>query len=195
MLWWQGQKRYRPLCLLLGLTLLVELCAEVLISIKMDFTWLYHLFVVVEYSLVCIYFLTLVDKKYRWLILASIPTFVCVSIAVSYYMYDFSSFPGMNINTEGFLVCLVSSYSLMNLPDVKMYDRVIKHPDFWITIGWMIFFAGTFFSNGLYSYLQGLDREQAFALFAVVNKPLNLVLYSCLIIGFLCAALQRSITR
>lgn len=194
-LWWKGQSRYRSLCLLLGLTLAVELTAEFLIAAKVDFTWLYHIFVVVEYSLVCVYFLQLMEARYRKIILFSIPVFACVSLGISHYMYNFRSFPGMNINTEGFLVCLVSSYSLLNLPEAKEYNRVVKHPDFWITVGWMIFFAGTFFSNGLYSYLYGLNREQALELFALVNKPLNLVLYSCLTIGFICAALPKYFTR
>jgi hypothetical protein len=61
-------------------------------------------------------------------------------------------------------------------------------------LGWLTFFTGTVFSNGLYSYLQGLDREQALALFAIVNKPLNIILYSCNITGFICAAIQKSTT-
>jgi hypothetical protein len=192
--WWQGNKRYRPLCLLLGITLLEELVADVLYNAKVDFTWIYHLFVIVEYGFVSWYFAGLVKEKYARIVWASIPAFAVYSASVSYWVYGFRSFPGMNINSEGLLVCIICSYILMNLPDVRWYDRLVKHPDFWICLGWLTFFTGTVFSNGLYSYLHGLDRDQALALFAVVNKPLNIVLYSCNITGFICAAIQKSTT-
>ena len=181
--------------MLLVATFIVELGAELAIAAKVDFTWMYHLFVVVEYSLISWYFSNIVDKKFRKVILGSIPFFVLVSLSISYWMYGFRSFPGMNINTEGILVSIISSYTLLNLPDATKYNRMVQHPDFWICFGWMAFFTGTFLLHGLYSYLHGLDRMQALELFTWINRPLNIVLYSCLITGFLCVILRKSTLR
>jgi len=194
LLCWKRRLRYVPLCILLGLTLFTELVVEWLVYMRVDFTGLYHLFVMAEYTLVSLFFAQIVGPKYKKWILYSVPFFVIASTAISYLMYGFRSFPGMNINLEGFLVCIISSYTLLNLREAEVYDRATRHPDFWISFGWLIFFTGTFFTNGLYSYLLDLDRQQALALFALINKPLNIVLYSCLIIGFLCAIQRRSIS-
>ena len=162
-----------------------------MIAAKIEFVWLYHLFVIIEYALLCLYFSNAMETKYRRVVLMSIPLFLVFSLSLSYWLYHFKNLPGININTEGFLVGIICAYVLMNL-NTKVYPTILKHPDFWICCGLLIFFGGTFFSHGLYSYLHSLDRQQALRLFSIVNKPLNIILYSCLIIGFVCAIPRRS---
>jgi hypothetical protein len=183
--------RYLPLCLLMGVTLGVELLAEWLIYHHHDFAWMYHVFVIIEYALLGWYFYRVVASPVwqKWIVW-SIPVYAAVSMALSVYMYEPSDLPGQNINIEGILVSVMCAAVLLNL-DTKVHASMTRHPDFWICCGLLVFFAGTFFSNGLFSYLVSLDREQARKMFSMVNKPLNLILYSCLTIGFICAKLRK----
>jgi hypothetical protein len=177
----------------MAFTFAEEFAAAIAISQKVDFTWIYHVFTVVEYTFICLYFSDIVEQRYRRWVLASIPLYAIISLSIS-YAYGFKGFPGMNLNTEGLFIAVIGSYCLMNLPEAHRYNKLTRHPDFCICFGWLIFFTGTVFTHGLYSYLYGLSREQALSLFAMFNKPLNLVLYSCLIIGFICAVPRKSTT-
>lgn len=119
---------------------------------------------------------------------------MAISLSISIWHYQFEDFPGANINTEGVFVCTICTYVLLNL-DIHQYKAIHRNPDFWICLGLLVFFAGTFFSNGVLSYILDLDRERAFKLFSTINQPINLILYSCFIIGFLCAIPRKSTLR
>jgi len=172
----------------------MELIVAWLYSKGLKFIWLYHFYAIVEYTLLCIYFIQVISLRYRLLVVYSIILFVLASASISYWYYHYKYFPGANINTEGVLICVICTYVLMNL-DIHLFNAIHKHPDFWISLGLLIFFVGTFFSNGLYTYLSGMNRDLANRLFDIINKPLNLILYSCFIIGFICAIPRKSTLR
>jgi hypothetical protein len=177
---------------LLFATLAVELLAEALSRSHKAFVWSYHIFVVVEYALLCYYCLSaLATAAYRRTIRLSVPVFIAFSLYVSYFWYHFQSFPGINISTEGLLLFILFTYLLFHL-DIDRYMPVYHHSDFWIAIGVLIFFGGTFFFNGIYTRLLNMDAAKAMDLFGIINKPLNLLLYSCIIIGLLCSIQKRS---
>lgn len=176
---------------MLTIQLAEELIVAWLFVRKMEFIWIYHIYALFDYTLFSIYFMQLVSPKFQRWIVASIILFVLISASISYWYYNFKSFPGANINTEGVFICIICIYVLLNL-DIRRYDAIYKNPDFWISLGVVIFFSGTFFTNGLYTYLYQIDKQQAIKLFNIVNSPLNLIQYTCYIIGFLCAIPRRS---
>ena len=181
-----------PLALLMGLTLAMELYADWSWRNGKPFLWMYNGYVIVEYGLLCWYFHQLsvgpVKKFIRW----SVPLFAVISVMISVRLYDFARFPGQNINIAGILIAMVCAAVLFNL-DSRLHEKITRHPDFWICCGLLVFFAGTFFSNGLLSYLMSTNRSIARRIFEMVNGPLNLVLYSCLIIGFICAIPRKKL--
>jgi len=190
----KGQRRFIPLCIVLTISMAEELVVAWLYSRGADFIWIYHIYALFEYTFFCIYFMQMVSLKHKRWIKFSILIFILTSASISYWYYHFESFPGANINTEGVFICIICSYVLLNL-DIHLFDAIYKHPDFWISLGILIFFGGTFFSNGLFTYLYEIDKVQAKKLFNIINSPLNLILYSCFIIGFLCAIPRRSTIR
>lgn len=189
----KGQRRYLPLCILLAVGFGMEAAVSWMYSNNLTFVWMYHVYAIVEYALFSAYFMQLASSRYRLAIMVSVAVFAVMSAIVSYWYYHFNSYPGININMEGILVCLMCIYVLMTL-DVRKFDGIQKQPDFWISLGLLVFYGGTFFSNGLYTYLLTIDPVQAKKLFGTINKPLNLILYACFIIGFICALLPRKST-
>lgn len=187
----KGQRRFVPLCIVLTVQLAMELTIAWMFVRKLEFAWIYHIYAPFDYTLFCVYFMQLVSLKYRRWITVSILLFALASASISYWYYHFQTFPGANINTEGVLICIICTYVLLNL-DIRQYDAIYKNPDFWICLGVIVFFGGTFFTNGLYTYLHEMDPVQAKKLFNIVNSPLNLIQYSCYTIGFLCALPRRS---
>lgn len=186
----KGKRRFLPLCIVLTIQLAEELTVAWMYAKKMEFIWIYHIYALFDYTLFSIYFMQLVSPKYRRWIIFSILAFVLISASISYWYYHFKSFPGANINTEGVFICIICTYVLLNL-DIQRYDAIYKNPDFWICLGVIVFFGGTFFANGMYTYLFNIDKVQARRLFIIVNTA-NLIQYTCYIIGFLCAIPRRS---
>lgn len=187
----KGKRHFLPLCIVLTIQLAEELIVAWLYVRKMEFIWIYHVYALFDYTLFSVYFMQLVSPKYRPWVIGSILAFLLISTSISYWYYHYESFPGANINTEGVFICIICTYVLLNL-DIRQYDAIYKNPDFWISLGVIVFFAGTFFTNGLYTYLYDMDPVQAKKLFNIINSPLNLIQYSCYIIGFLCAIPRRS---
>lgn len=187
----KGQQSSGLLALLLFATLAVELFVHLLYERGQPFVWAYHGFVVLEYGLLVFYYAAnigfkLMQKLARW----SVPLFAIFSLAVSWLIYRFNAFPGINLNVEGIILFLLYTHLLFNL-DVADERPIFKHPQFWIALGILAFFGGTFLFHGIYTPLFDLDQGAALKLFGIINRPLNLFLYGCLIAGLLCT-LQKT---
>src|SRR5205085_9522142 len=115
----------------------------------------------------------------------SIPLFFIFSYFISWSFYQFRDFPGINISTEGFLLFLICTVLLFNL-EVVEDENVFLNPDLWIALGILIFEGGTFFYNFIYTKMAALDTAKALELFGLINKPLNLCLYTFINIGLIC---------
>ena len=86
------------------------------------------------------------------------------------------------------------SLSMMILSGLMLYDlfiresqvNIVLEPLFWIASGVLLFNAGEFgyylFSNYLIN--DGIDKAATF--FSQLNSKLIFVLYSCIVIGFVC---------
>jgi hypothetical protein len=191
-----GYKRFGFISALMLTTSLVELTALYYINRNTDFTWMYHVYNVIEYTLFSLFLSGSVKsdgiKKIIWI---SIPAFIIIGQLISYYHYRFSGFPGLNINIEGLLLSIICVYILFNMEVIEDVS-VFKNYNLWICSGIFIFFGTTFFYNGVYTKIAHLHGDRALILFGIINRPLNIILYSLIITGILCLPISRkSITQ
>lgn len=194
--WRNGHKRFLILGVLLFITTSMELYVQYLIKKGVDFTYLYHAFIAIEYPLFCWFLLGAVKPGlFSNAMKMSIPIYIIVSLLLSFTKYHFKGFPGLNINMEGILQSIVCTYILFNL-EVQEDRSILKNHYFWICSGILIFFGTTFFFNGVYSKVLNMDNNKALLLFGIINKPLNLIFYALILIGILCLPTTRkSITQ
>ena len=189
--WKNGHKRYLVLCILLVLTAAVELSAQYMLKRRIDFTALYHAFVMVEYPFFAGFLLGAIKPgKFSNAIKISIPLYIVISLSISLFYYHFKGFPGLNINLEGLLESILCTYILFNL-EVTEGRSILKNQYFWICSGILTFFGTTFFFNSVYTYVLHMDGSKARELFVIINGPLNLILYAFIIIGILCLLTSR----
>jgi hypothetical protein len=186
-----GHKRFVYLWVLLLLTFGVEIFAEIAIRLRKEFVWSYHVFNLFEYTLLVLFLLPLVrNGTIRRVVQISIPLFVGASLYMSLTFYRFSDLPALNIDLEGILLFVFCTYLLFNL-DIDTERQIWYKPDLWILTGPLIFFGGTFFYNGVYTNFFHMDQSNALKLFAIVNMPLNLLLYACFNTGLLCLIIKK----
>lgn len=189
--WKKGHKRYLTLGILLLITTSMELYVQYLIKKRVDFTYLYHLFIAIEYPLIC-WFLSdaIRSSSVKKILLLTIPLYLVISLSLSVLHYHFTGFPSLNIELEGIMQSILCTYILFNL---EVYEDVsiLRNQYFWICSGILIFFGTSFVFNGVITPILRMDTNKTLMLFNMINKPLNLVLYSFIIIGLLCLLTKR----
>ena len=190
----KGHKRFGFLCILLFLTSGIELIVLQLIKMKLSFTWLYHSFNLVEYPLLALFLSTLIaNKTVKKAVVISIPVYIICCFCISWFFYHFQDFPGLNIDIEGILLSIICTHILFNL-EVINNQSIIKNPYFWICSGILVYFGTTFFYNGVYTQIVTLNSGEALELFGLINQPLNILLYTSMIIGLLCLQTKNNTT-
>lgn len=174
---------------ILGITLATEAFVNLYYYFKgkLDFIPIYHLFIPLEYSLLCIFFSKNIQNHLiRKLLIRSIFVFLIVSLSLSWYVIGLQKFPGHNYNIEGVLLCGWSIITLFHL-EINTEEPIYKLPIFWICLGILVFHLGIFTLNGVYNKILVTNREVFNKLRLIVEKSLNIFLYSCYFISALCS--------
>jgi hypothetical protein len=191
----KGNKKSLYMCLLTSFTLFFEILTFFFDKEKITgFGFLYHLYIIIEYLLFSLYNLEACKglKLNKW-IKISIPIYTFISICISYFLYHFKGLPALNFDIEAFLLFLIYSYLLFNIESESL---IFKQPDFWISIGVLIFEGGVFVFFGLYPMLLRIDPIQAIIEYQYIIHPLNIVFYTFINIGLICLIRNRkSLTR
>lgn len=182
-----GLKKTIYLVIILTITFIEELSALYNLSKKQDFAWIYCLYNPIEYALLCLYYLnTCPSTRFKFIIQFSIPVFILFSLCVTFFLTGFKGMPSINISVEGILLFVLYTHLLFCL-DIPLGRFIYSHPDFWISIGMLIFFGGIFVFLGFYPYLLKINKNVTNNLFADIDRPLNIILYSCIITGLVCS--------
>ena len=193
----KGTNQALFIMLVLIATLLTEISAMTFSKYRIQgFDFIVHIFNLIEYVLFSMYYLEACrNSKLKIGVKLSIPLFIASGLWTSIFVYHFKGLPVWNIDVEGFLLFVIYSHLLFCLDDDK--NRAIyTHPDFWISIGVLIFFGGAFVVFGLYPILLHLDPIKALNEYGFILKPLNMIFYNCIIIGLICLIRnKRYLTR
>ncbi|MBA4145542.1 MAG: hypothetical protein C0523_07260 [Cytophaga sp.] len=174
---------------LLLFSVLAEATVFVLVfvlGIKPQYLLVYHLYIPIEYTLLSMYFArTIKGRK------TMIAYFILLGVVISLCVYlslhrGFFSFPGMNLNVAGVVLIVWSVVALFTIKPV-VNTAIYKIPVFWISIGFLVYYSGSFFHNFIYEYLKMSENKLAESLNDIINKGSNDVLYICLSIAFICS--------
>jgi len=178
-------REVRMLSLLLAVSIVTEVIVEFIGTKGQAFFIVYHFFVVLEYSLITIILRSGIrDYRFRLLMGVSIFIFGIVSLFYSFVLGGWRAFPGINITIESFLVicwCLLSFFSIT--PDES---SIFRHPYFWLTLAFFVYFAASVSVNAFYNLLLENDTARARHFFSVLNSLSNYLLYIILIKGVIC---------
>jgi hypothetical protein len=174
-----------------GYTLLFLLCTEFVagyfthVNRETGFpTYLiYHasipLFLILIYNFFKSFIQEIVIRK---IVLALIVSNSILSLYLTIFFYHFKGFPGIQLNTMGTIMIGVSLYVLLTLEPIPR-TSIYKHPIAWICLGYIVFFAATFFLNGISNKLVESSSPYRSLIHMIFNQYSNVFLYSCIIIG------------
>ncbi len=177
---------------LVCVTWLVEAIGYGLLRTKQSNFWLYQALTPIEYGLLAGFFYsTLSSKIVRQAIQISI---IVVVISALVYAYNV----GVHLpNSYTFMLAAALLVVWASLYFYELYHRqetyqLSQLPEFWIAAGVLVFYAGTFFQMGLFTYLVRSGNKTLADRLYFINHFLNVFLYSLYAIGFLCRTPKKS---
>lgn len=173
---------------LLSVSLLTEILVDIFYYIlHWEYSVIYHLYTPVEYALFSHFFYyNLNNKALKKVLLLTIPSFLILSLFISFKIVGISKYVGMNDNLEGILLILWSIITLFSI-EFNPEFSIIQLPVFWICVAVIIFHSGIFLFNGVYDSLLAKKSPLAEILHQMIIKNLNYVLYILFSIAFICS--------
>lgn len=157
--------------------------------------WLYNLSIPLEYS----FFTFIFWKKYRYPSFKNLAGWFLVIFPVltfiNLFFYGIFVFNGSAIVVGSFFMIL---FSLLFFYDLYLRTDELNlwfEPMFWISAGVLLFNAGELTYNLFSSYLITKGMDKAAGIFNNINNNLILVLYSCLIISFICLPIKEKFRK
>lgn len=172
----------------LFLIVLVELSARYLYrELHQPNAWIYNLSVPIEF---CFYawmiMLHTKSKFFETTVKYFLAGFLLYSIYSIVFITGFQSFNRDLLVIGGLFMILFSTFYLLELYRSGDDISVWSIPMFWVCIGILLFNAGSFSRNLLGWFGPKEQFAAAITILRDINHWLNYVLYSCLIIAFLC---------
>ena len=171
---------------LVCMTWVVETIGYGLLRTNQPNFWLYQLFTPIEYGLLAGFFhAILLSDLARKAIVGSV--FLVFASAVVYAVRVGVHLP----NSYSYMLGAALSVFWASLFFYELYHRQETYrlkelPEFWISTGVLIFFAGSFFQMGLLTYLIRTGNGEIANRLYLINHLLNIFLYSLYAVGFLC---------
>lgn len=173
---------------LLLISFLTEVTVEILIQSGRPYYFLYHFYGLLDYILLVYYLYKNQPVKFiRSVMLWSIPLVFFTCLYLSIFRIGLNNYQGMNIIIRGAILILFSIITLFTFHDEKPIYRV---PVFWISVGLIIFFSGTFFMNGVYNGLiknYPTDKNYYKKLHGIINLGFNYLLYLIFCLAIICS--------
>jgi hypothetical protein len=122
----------------------------------------------------------------------------CVYICLLFSIINLIFIQGFwNLNSITILlqfVILITSiclyfYELMNYSAVRF--SISKMPGFWLNAGLLFFCLAEFLFYSAFAYMAYHDNYTYYQLFELISNTANIILYTCLIISFLCFSKKK----
>lgn len=182
-------KQLRFFLPLLLLSLVVEGARFLLNTNSPIAKFLFSIYTPSEYLLLSLFAASIIKTSHKsTIIYFSIPVFVTLSLLLQFkgdspnYFYKY-----LDVLIEAPLISIWSLFYIFQLFTDEETFHFKSNPFFWISVGNLLFFAGSFFSYGFGSYLHNVGQHGLADAILWIARILNIVLYIFYNIGFLCS--------
>ena len=180
---------------LLALSLAVEIARDFM-NLQPPAKEYLDLFIPVEYALLALIISRFIySRNKRLLILGSIFVLVPLFVYIQFVLApENPSYKYLDLMIESPFLCAWTILYLFETVKQEEEFEVSKNPMFWISLGNLLFFSGSFFSYGFGSYLASKGNKHMAEIIFWIARILNILLYIFYFIGFLCLRKKKSYT-
>ncbi len=172
----------------LALTVLVEWGSKFgIFVINNSNHWIYNVFTPIEFTFYLYFFYIIINNnvirkgiRIGWAIFFA---FAILNISFFQTFWSFNSYTYTLGSIEVIFCCCLYLIDLMRSRD---YVNLAKYPYFWVCTGVIFFYLGSFASDALFEFIRINNKTNLSYLTRFIIDSLNVILYSCFIIAFLC---------
>lgn len=187
-------RRYVLFIPLIALSLAIEIIREFVDRGSPLDTATLLFMVIVEYSLLSLIISNFIQSRIKRKVTISsvfvmIPLFIILQVTL---ISKNSSYHYLNQMIAAPLLCV---WTISYLFEAAKHDEefeITKSPMFWICLGNLLFYSGSFFSYGFGGYLSSKGSKDTANTIFWIARILNILLYILYFIGFLCLRKRKS---
>jgi hypothetical protein len=177
----------------LCVTLAVELAGLITTRMNIRNLWMFNVFTCSEFVFYSwVYLNILENQRVKKLIRYAIVVYPLLFLINIFWIEGIYRFHTLTYRIGSVMIVVWAYLYFRQLMRSSSYSPVLRNPIFWISTGLLFFYAGFFFymtAGSILIYAKGFYSK---LVFDTISDTLNLLLYSCFLISFLC---QMSITR
>jgi hypothetical protein len=176
------------------LIVVVELTGRYLKKeLAMPNVWMYNITIPLEYLFLAFIFLrNFKSSSFRRLSAVFMVLFAAYTLIHILFIGGIHTFNSQVLTIGSFAMMLLSILCFYDLYLNTQTAPVWKLPIFWIAVGVLLFNAGEFAYLLFFDYLKDHGYEEASKIFYEINGKVIYLLYSSLIIAFLCSRVKTS---
>lgn len=184
--WNKAKKVLKFQWIYLLLNLISELSAHFLKNLKIDFLFIYNIFIPIEYiCYISLLYSELKNKTVRKVVCQSNYIFCIVSVINLFFLERYFEYNYLYLLRCVIFIVFIAYY-LYELYDSDEILNIGQIPTFWISIGFFVFCVSTFLIMGFNSLMSKIDFKLANSVYQSVIVSLNILLYGTFIIASLC---------
>lgn len=177
--------------LMLVIGLVTEVNVEGLQYLKREENGPYYIYIPLEYLCLVLFYTQQTENKiFKTILHSSVPLYFLMALPLGILYYRLQGYPSLVYNISCLLNSVWISLLLFNFSGSDG-QQLWKNPSFIALSALLIFFAGIFFFNLAYPYLNKTNPIHARNFRNYTNISLNYLLYSLLSYAFLCS-MRRS---
>ncbi len=166
----------RVLLVYVLITGILELASGLMMWNHINNLVLFHLHVYVEFSVITLlFFLTYDSLLWRGIAVSFFAVFLIYSLGNAILYEDFGGFNSNQRYVEGLMILVLCIGYYITLLRRPIHRYLEKQPMFWLTSGYLIYFAGTLYLFLFSRELLAINDFQYWEIHAVLNIGLNCI--------------------
>lgn len=172
--------------------LLITVLAELLgkyykVILHRPNVWIYNIFTPLEFLFYGFIFYSVFKRpSFKKIALYFIPLYLLCVIINEAYIQGFDKFHSNTMVIGSVCMIFLSCIYFYELIQSEEKADVLKDSMFWVSTGILFFYAGDFCYDIFFDFIVSHKLDLTRKLFQAINNNLNLFLYSCFSVGFLC---------
>jgi hypothetical protein len=147
---------------------------------------LYNIYSVVQMAFISYVYYSIVKSKAKLVIKIGFILFLLYSLVNFLFLQDIMRFDTILYRVSSLLIifCVLSFFKQLWNSEENVHPR--RNPLFWISTGFLFYHLGFFVFLSVFDYLVYNNIQGYYTLWNYITSFINVILYSCISIGFLC---------
>lgn len=132
----------KPLFLLSIVAIVTEITNAVHAFFVVNNYYIFHLYTIVEFSLICLFYHRFLKQYFRDLVTIPIILIFLISAYIDFKINGLAKFDNFSISFEAIILSCYALFSFYYILKHLLFENLLNAPVFWVNAGIIIYFSG-----------------------------------------------------